>query len=208
MACTPFFAFSHCQGGWQFNYDNDDLKHIGKFLENNEQGDDIYEKLSAEEAIAARENGTLTDEHIAQFGFFRRFDSDYSDLYAPINEGNDLRANPNATVADAQVKAREEDTQWRLLAHGIPAQSYAVAANAVDQLKVNIRLGRKEKNINMQTLREFPNGSDKPPLWPQERIFKGPFDYDWLHSDFRNVAMPYVYKMYDVMLDKSNLRGE
>jgi hypothetical protein len=145
----------------------------------------------------------LTDEHIAQFGFFRRFDSDYSALYAPINEGNDLREARQPTIEDAIAKANEKDVQWRLLAHGIPAQSYAAAANAVPKLN---EFG--ERNINMHSLREFPNGKDALPLWPQERIVEGPFDYDWLHSDFRNVAMPYVYKMYDVMLDKSKLRGE
>ena len=93
-----------------------------------------------------------------------------------------------------------------MLAHGIPAQSYAVAANAVDQLKANQDSGRKEKNFNMQTLREFPNGSDKPPLWPQERIIGEEEDYDWLHSDFRNVALPYVYPVFERMLDISQLR--
>ena len=56
----------------------------------------------------------------------------------------------------------------------------------------------------MHELRDdLPSGN---PYWPVERIQGTPEDYDWFHSDFRNMAMPYVYQMYEEMLDQAGLR--
>jgi hypothetical protein len=161
------------------------------------------------EAGAARiaiDQGFLTKEHIAQFGFFKKFEDEYLDLYAPIVDSNELRNGANPTAADARVEALKPATQWRLLGHAIPASSYAVAVNPLNRLN---SIGGQSRNFNMHSLRELPNGDDGLPLWPQERIKGDPeIDYDWLHSDFRNVAMPYVYKMYEAMLDTGDLRGK
>ena len=55
----------------------------------------------------------------------------------------------------------------------------------------------------MQALRDDSNLG-----WPEEKIVGGEFDLHWLHSDFRNMAMPYVYPVYEQMLDIGNLREE
>ena len=185
-------------------YDDDDLKYIGKVVGyDDDLSEDIYGRLNAQEATDAINNNVITNEHIAQFGFFRQFESEYQDLYAPIVSGNELRSGASPTIADAQAEAIKLKTQWRLLGHAIPALSYAAAVNPVSKLN---QYG--ERNFNMHALREFPNGTGAPPLWPQDRLSDPILKEDWLHSDFRNVAMSYVYRMYDVMLDKGDLRGQ
>jgi hypothetical protein len=57
------------------------------------------------------------------------------------------------------------------------------------------------RNINMPGLR------DKATLgWPFERLKDDSLKNDWLHSDFRNIALPYVYPVYESMLDITQLR--
>ena len=41
--------------------------------------------------------------------------------------------------------------------------------------------------------------------WPTEGHF-GPDVGHWLHSDFKNVALPYVYQMYQAMIEKGSLQ--
>lgn len=153
-------------------------------------------------AQTAIEQGLLTHEHIAQFGFFKKFEDEYLDLYAPIVDSNELRSGTWPKVADAKAEAMKPETQWRLLAHGIPAQSYAAAVNPLESLFAQNNSGA-ERNFNMPGLRDAGSLG-----WPQERIVNGPFDFNWLHSDFRNVAMPYVYPVYEQMLDNGNLREQ
>ena len=50
----------------------------------------------------------------------------------------------------------------------------------------------------MEALR--PRGWPQDPgSWPQERTSKVYLDR-WLHSDIKNIAMPYIYTIYEVML--------
>ena len=114
-------------------------------------------------------------------------------MYAPIDDSSELRNGTWPTVAEARAEALKLQTQWRLLGHAFPAISYAMAVNPLPAID-DSEQGGINRNFNMHSLREFPNGQGAAPLWPQERIVGGPFDYDWLHSDFRNVAMPMCIK--------------
>jgi len=37
------------------------------------------------------------------------------------------------------------------------------------------------------------------PYWPEERegLLSHDFDHDWIHSGLKDVALPYVYQLYD-----------
>jgi hypothetical protein len=153
-----------------------------------------YKKLTADEAknaIALPDGDPekLTNEHLAQYGFFNQFD--YDDLYAPIAPGNKFRENgPDRSAVDALLNKKW--VMWDLLAHAIPARSFAAGANPIKKL---VNFGT---DFDMQSLRDE--------YWPQERIKGEAEDYHWLHSDIRNMAMPYVYQVYEKMLDIGELR--
>ncbi len=40
--------------------------------------------------------------------------------------------------------------------------------------------------------------------WPEERL--GEFGTDWFHSDFKDVAYRYTYKLFDDLVNKGNLK--
>ena len=89
-------------------------------------------------------------------------------------------------AAKGSAEANKKDLQYRLLATAIPAKSFAVAANPVNAFGNN-----GSENINMMDLK-------KDNAWPRN-------DPKWLHSDFRNVALCYVYKMYNDMINLEDL---
>jgi len=48
--------------------------------------------------------------------------------------------------------------------------------------------------------------SDEGLGWPKERTSRnGEYASDWLHSDFKDIALPYVYPMYEKMLEIGQL---
>ncbi len=87
--------------------------------------------------------------------------------------------------AIASTKAAESKVKYDLLARAIPAMSNAAAANDMPSLS-------DDRNFDMPA-QGNANG-DLPT--PSGR---------WRHSDFKNVALPYVYPMYNKMI---NLEGE
>jgi hypothetical protein len=189
------FAFSKRQAGWAFNRNRDDLVYISEANGTKMEGD---------EATLALKNGEITDEHIAQFGYFRRFDKKYRDLYAPIEEGEEIRASGTPTINDVETllddkKLSGKQVVWRLLGHAIPAQSDAVAVNIIKELvdeKRNFHMP-EESALNKQG-------------WTDERMNDDVTERrtQWLHSDFRNVAMPFVYPVYEKMLSIAELTME
>ena len=184
-----------CSAGWKFNAVAEDLKVIGKaYRPGGDSSSVSYKKLSASEATEAREQPTtnpahLSDEELAQYGFFNQFQ--YMDLYAPIARGNDIRDKKGPDRSDVEALLKKKEVTWDLLAHAIPARSFAVGANPITKLE--------SKNFNMHKLRDD--------YWPQERL-KDEFKDDWLHSDFRNMALPYVYQVYETMLKLGFADGE
>lgn len=91
--------------------------------------------------------------------------------------------NPDPTVASAA--AADPNFKYDLMARAIPAMSNAVAANPLPALGA--------RNFDMSTLGK----SDAPFPTTQEG--------EWRHSDFKAVALPYVYKMYEEMILQGDL---
>jgi hypothetical protein len=100
----------------------------------------------------------------------------------------------------ASAKAGQKSVQYDLLARGIPALSFAVAVHPLKSLEnpVNPSLNR---NFDMEAL-----GRDSG-IWPTEgHTADGRSAGRWLHSDFKNVALPYVHKMYEEMINRGSLK--
>ena len=95
----------------------------------------------------------------------------------------------DATIASA--KASDINVQYDLLARGLPALSYAAAANnlaSLNQFPVS-------RNFDLEL--QGRNASQ----WPVEGHTGDPKATGrWLHSDFKNAALPYVQKFYEKML--------
>ena len=102
-------------------------------------------------------------------------------FYDPFNDAELYHA------VQGSEKAKEKLIQYQLLATAIPAKSFAVAANAVSAF------GR-QNSYNMMTLKSED-------AWPRN-------GKNWLHSDFRNVAMPYVDLLYERMIQIGDLNEQ
>ena len=105
-----------------------------------------------------------------------RFPSyDGSELFAPLGD------------TDANTQAAQSTTQYKLLAESIPALSFAAAANEISSLAPG-------RNIHMEAQRDG---------WPSSRP-SAPDD-NWLHSDLKNVAYPYITQFYDELVTTGGL---
>lgn len=101
----------------------------------------------------------------------------------------------NADPTIASVKAGEVKVQYDLLARALPALSYAAAVNPI----IAVRTRSPNRIFDMET-----NGRTQG-QWPAEN-HPGISSGRWLHSDFKNVALPYVHQMYDEMISKGSLK--
>lgn len=99
-----------------------------------------------------------------------------------------LEANLHSSDAQLASNTATGNVRFDLLARGIPALSDAAAVNTVPGVI----------NFDMEVSGRDPND------WPSED-HDDESSGDWLHSDFRNVALPYVYPMYQQMINKGAL---
>ncbi len=178
--CNSLTAWTlfECSGGWGFNNHPGDLEFVGELNPNwngNNPTNQYRKYLTASSATEAWNNGDLTEDELAQYGFFRRFshfdqnEGEYRYMYGPIN---------------TPVIFQQASHHWDLLASAVPSRSFAAAANSLEILE------DRDANFNMQELRHGD--------WPQER--GGFFGNRWLHSDIKNIGMPYIYPIYEEML--------
>lgn len=191
--CNGLIVWSlfECSGGWGFNTINSDLEFIGQ---KNPDYDPIFQTepefipyFNAAEATDGWDNGNgeLMPDDLAQYGFFRKFshfdlnESEYSYLYGAISE-------PKTFISETH--------QWDLLASAIPSMSFAAAANPLEILPPS-------RNFNMEAMR----GDNQ--AWPQERQ-TGFFGSRWLHSDIKNISMPYIFPIYEKMLKEGGFINE
>jgi len=201
--------FANCSGGWAHNNHSRDLEKIGWLSPMSGK----YSVMTHTQATQARDNGELTDDHLAQFGFFRKFseyqergffplkyNQVYQDLYAPIGpDSTKYLSSPGSVqslIQRANELAGQPLVQWDLLASAIPATSFAAGANEVG-------LTTRERNYNMQQERR-----DLGLPWPASRMDLPGVGSKWLHSDFRNVALPYVFPVYEKMIEISSSKEQ
>jgi hypothetical protein len=85
-----------------------------------------------------------------------------------------------------------------LLARMIPAMSPAAGRIPVPKLTAD---AGEERNFDMDGAEIRPRNGPNPP-WPQNRPTP-----NWRHSDLREVAYPYVRRLYESIVDKGSLKG-
>jgi hypothetical protein len=110
--------------------------------------------------------------------------------FLPFLEGDLL----SEDVATGSIKAADSKVLYDLLARGLPALSYAAAANPVPSLVAGGR------NFDMEAQGRVSG------VWPTDG-HEGFRLGQWNHSDFKNVSLPYVARMYQAMIDKGNLKN-
>jgi hypothetical protein len=88
--------------------------------------------------------------------------------------------------------ASESRVVHDVLARGIPAMSFGAAANAVQAIS------QGGENFDMEAKGRLPDA------WPTEG-HEGFRANQWIHSDFKNVALPYVSSMYEALISKGEL---
>jgi hypothetical protein len=89
--------------------------------------------------------------------------------------------------------------RYNLLATAIPASSYAVAPNAIDELTAN---SQGNRNHNMESSLKNTDQYGAVFWMENDPTYNG----DWIHSDFRDVAHTYVWPMYEKMIDLGQLK--
>jgi len=94
------------------------------------------------------------------------------------------------SAALGNAKASEPKVQYDLLASGLPAMSYAMAPNSLNGMAGNINMESKMTD---------------PAQWPSEN-HSGASTGRWLHSDMREVALCFLYQMYEEMINLGNLK--
>jgi len=126
--------------------------------------------------------GRITSEQLTQDPFFR-----------PLNEGclRGLRLLTPSPILDCA------NMRYDLLARAIPAMSFAAGASAVPPTDS----GSQVVNFNLETL-----GRTDPKQWPTEGHESKQMAGRWLHSDFKNVALPYVTPLFTHMIKTAALR--
>ena len=84
--------------------------------------------------------------------------------------------------------------RYKLLGSGIPATSYAIAANSSQAIN-------PARNFDMPAALKTPGGLATP--WPEHSNANNPGD--WMHSDFKDVALHFLHPMYQKMIDLAEL---
>ena len=134
--------------------------------------------------LSAAQANVLPNSQLRTNAFF-----DFNSLYGP---------HPDAALLGVNGSAYAQTNRNRILSDSIPALTLPVGASAVTDL--DLRAGAK-RNFDMQG--ELENG------WPSTR---GPVHVgataagEWHHSDFRQVAYTFTYKLFNEMVNNGNLK--
>ncbi|MFO7534398.1 MAG: alpha/beta fold hydrolase [Kiritimatiellia bacterium] len=104
----------------------------------------------------------------------------------------DFRNNLFATNGATANAWLNETNKWRVIAGTIPTMSLAAG---------RVSLSAVGGNVDM-------NSSLKPSYWPDRNPDPNIDDFDWLHSDIRNMAYVYTYKLFDEMIVEGGLDHE
>ena len=170
-------AFRDINAGWKFNFRTHDGEvgvsewEYGYYLEYLFSGSTLHRKYKPDEA-----DSQISDADLREKPFYKPFP--YLDLY-DSDKGSAI--------------AGETINRYKLLATGIPATSYAIAANSS-------RAINPSRNFNMSAEMKSPTGSSS---WPADSSQENP--EDWLHSDFKDVALHFVHPMYRKMIGLAEL---
>lgn len=112
-------------------------------------------------------------------------------------ETGSITNKPVFDVSDAEEmmdRSATEDDVFLALAKHVPALSSPVRGSRRER--------RVDENIDMN-LNSDENGVPRPNEWGRNHPN---FGVAWLHSDMKDMAYFYVYKLYEQLIQKGNLR--
>jgi len=126
--------------------------------------------------------GRITSDQLAQDPFFR-----------PLHEGclRGSRVLAPSPILDCS------NMRYDLLARAIPAMTFAAGASPVPPTGSGAQIA----NFDLETF-----GRTNPSRWPTEGHAATRLAGRWLHSDFKNVALPYVTPLYTHIIKTAALR--
>jgi hypothetical protein len=128
-------------------------------------------------AVAAR----ITDAQLLTHPFFRPFEQRW--LHAP-------------SIAPASPLVEAPRVRYDLLSRGLPALSPATGATPIPAIG-----GGSVTNYDLE-IQGRPAGGG----WPAEGHHSPLTNDRWLHSDFKNVALPFAYPLFLTMINRGGLR--
>ena len=102
-----------------------------------------------------------------------------------------LHSSATGGSSAGSIKANESRVKYDTLARGIPAKSYAAATHSIPGVQANFDM---EGNLRTDWTQ-----------WPSEGHDSNIQPGRWLHSDFKNVALLHVFKMYEQMINSGEL---
>jgi Bacterial TSP3 repeat len=135
------------------------------------------------EHVPPGEAQRITDAQLIAHPFFRLFDERW--LHGP-------RTSSPSPLLDA------EHIRYDLLARGIPAMTFAAGAEPIPGLP---NIAGAPANINLEDTGRTPGRR-----WPTDGHQSTRADGRWLHSDFKNVALPFVHPLFTLMITRAQLR--
>ncbi len=135
------------------------------------------------EHVPPGEAQRITDAQLIAHPFFRLFDERW--LHGP-------RPPTPSPLLDA------EHIRYDLLARGIPAMTFAAGAEPIPGLP---NIAGAPANINLEE-----TGRISARRWPTEGHQADKAARRWLHSDFKNVALPFVHPLFTLMITRAQLR--
>ncbi len=136
------------------------------------------------EKMSLAEMSRVPDADLIAKPYFTRFM--YEDLH-DVLRGDAVAADP--------IK------KYKLLGTGVPATSYAIASNESEPLMAGYH-NPVARNYNMPKLLKSSEGRR---FWPAHQNSKR--DDDWMHGDFKDVALNHVGPMYELIVKLANLKN-
>jgi hypothetical protein len=170
-------AMERSQGGWGFNG-----AWRGRFIpgaQSNGTGG-YYEHLTPDVA------GRLTVPQLMNNPFFRPFGQKWL---------HDVRPRRPSPLLEDRL------TRYDLLARGIPAITFAAGAVPLPAMKNLPPPALPHENIDLEAQGRTPGGR-----WPGEGHTANHAGGRWLHSDYKNAALPFVHPLYDLLINRGQLR--
>jgi hypothetical protein len=122
----------------------------------------------------------VTDEYLINRPFFRRFQE------VSLHYGAGM-------LHHTEWALDKKNTWYSLLARGIPASTYAaggiplLSENTADEPITNYDLEKRGRSN----------------AWPEQGHGSKDTKQRWLHSDFKNVALPYVHPFFTFMIEQT-----
>lgn len=166
-------AMERTQGGWGFN-----RAWRGKYIEGagSGRGTGHYERMTPVEA------GGIETAQLIAHPFFRTFSQGW------LHTVPRLRVSP--LIDDSLVR-------YDLLARGIPAVTFAAGAVPLSNPQTKNVMSGIHQDINLEA-----KGRVTTNRWPSTG-HKADNSGHWLHSDFKNAALPFVFPLFERMINQA-----